>query len=48
MKQPWVAFEKSAMGVAFLAVFCAQLTKENVSYIIKQDDVGYEVHITGY
>lgn len=48
MKPPWVAFDKSTGGVILMAAFCAELTKQNICFYIKQDSVGYEVHITGY
>ena len=48
MRPPWVAFDKSVESVKLMAAFCAQLTKENICFHIKQDSVGYEVHITGY
>lgn len=48
MKQPFVAFEKSVGGVVLMAAFCAELTKQNICFHVKQDSVGYEVCITGY
>lgn len=48
MRSPFVAFDKSLEGVRLMAAFCAQLTKENLAFSIRQDVSGYEVVLGGY
>ena len=42
-----MSFINDEAGLRALAVYCAQLVKECVTFTIRQDDVSIEVELTG-
>ncbi len=42
-----VSFKKNEEGIRNMAIYVAQLVKEAVGFVIRQDSVGYEVELTG-